>query len=310
MAGNPGMANVCRCMTILDSGKGRVSDGGPPEFFSPHVAQARRFYLNLTPPRSAPLAVVCGGREHCTSDYAIHRKSFPYLSIEFVAEGRGSLMLEGRRHELQSGSVFCYGPGVAHDISSDPSERLVKYFVDFSGTTAGTLLKQCGLRPGKALQVVAPAELQFLFDELVHNGLRATRFSPSICSKLLECLALKLAELSAPSEGLGSPAFLTYLKCRQHIQNHFERLRTLEQIARECHVNGAYLCRLFKRFDHQTPYQYLIRLKMNVAAERLHEPGALVKQVAEQCGFSDPFHFSRAFKSVFGLSPDAFRKLR
>jgi AraC-like DNA-binding protein len=36
----------------------------------------------------------------------------------------------------------------------------------------------------------------------------------------------------------------------------------------------------------------------------------LIKQVAEQTGFSDPFHFSRAFKSVFGLSPDAFRKLR
>jgi YesN/AraC family two-component response regulator len=33
-------------------------------------------------------------------------------------------------------------------------------------------------------------------------------------------------------------------------------------------------------------------------------------QVAERVGFSDPFHCSRAFKSVFGLSPDAFRRLR
>jgi AraC-like DNA-binding protein len=49
---------------------------------------------------------------------------------------------------------------------------------------------------------------------------------------------------------------------------------------------------------------------MNLAAERLRDPGSLVKQVAAALGFSDPFHFSRAFKSVFGLSPEAFRRLR
>jgi AraC-like DNA-binding protein len=67
---------------------------------------------------------------------------------------------------------------------------------------------------------------------------------------------------------------------------------------------------LFRRYDHQTPYQFLLRLKMNHAAERLQSPGTLVKQVAEETGFADPFHFSRMFKSVLGLSPDAFRGIR
>jgi AraC-like DNA-binding protein len=49
---------------------------------------------------------------------------------------------------------------------------------------------------------------------------------------------------------------------------------------------------------------------MNQAAELLHRPGALVKAVTGQIGLGDPFHFSRVFKSVFGLSPDAFRRLR
>jgi transcriptional regulator GlxA family with amidase domain len=49
---------------------------------------------------------------------------------------------------------------------------------------------------------------------------------------------------------------------------------------------------------------------MNLAAELLQQPAALVKQVAEETGFGDAFHFSRVFKTVFGLSPDAFRRLR
>ena len=51
-----------------------------------------------------------------------------------------------------------------------------------------------------------------------------------------------------------------------------------------------------------------MRRKMHLAAELLQQPDILVKQVAAQLGFADPFHFSRTFKRVFGLSPDAFRQ--
>ncbi len=49
---------------------------------------------------------------------------------------------------------------------------------------------------------------------------------------------------------------------------------------------------------------------MNHAAERLQQPGVLVKQAAEEVGFPDALHFSRVFRSVIGLSPAAFRRLR
>jgi AraC-like DNA-binding protein len=53
-----------------------------------------------------------------------------------------------------------------------------------------------------------------------------------------------------------------------------------------------------------------MRLKMNRSAEWLLQPGAMVKQVAERAGFADQFHFSRTFKSVFGLAPETFKRLR
>ena len=113
-----------------------------------------------------------------------------------------------------------------------------------------------------------------------------------------------------PWEARQTPAFSTYQRCRQHIATHFESLQSLEEIAAQCHVDRAYLCRLFRRYDNQTPYRFLLRLKMNLAAEKLLNPGVLVKQVAAELGFEDPFHFSRAFKNVIGLSPEAFRRVR
>jgi AraC-like DNA-binding protein len=274
------------------------------------VAEARRFYLDLNPPRQRRLSVICGGVEHCAPDYAIHRATFPFYSIEYVARGQGELKLKGRAHVLQPGLLFAYGPGVAHHITTDPHDLLVKYFVDFAGTAAIKLQRSCGLPPGQVAQVFPPNALAPLFDELMQIGMQFGRRGAVLCASLLECLALKIAVANAPLGGSATLAFTTYQQCRRHIEQHSLRLRTLEQIADECHANNAYLCRLFRRYDQQTPYQYLLRLKMNHAARRLQQPGVLVKQVAEEVGFADPFHFSRVFKSVLGLAPNTFRALR
>ncbi len=284
--------------------------GGAPAFFSPHVATARRFYLDLNPPRGQKLVVVCGGLEHCTTDYAIHRSNFPFYSIEYVARGIGELKLNRRDHALQPGRVFSYGPGVPQHITCDPGDPFVKYFVNFTGKHAARLLRSCGLPPGSVKQVFPPHVLALLFDELIESGLSGAHGDAELCVKLLECLTLRLAGTNAPVEENEGIAFATYQRCRRHIEQNFLRLRTLDEVGLECHANKAYLCRLFRAYDHQSPYQYLLRLKINHAAECLRNPGALVEQAAQQVGFADPFHFSRVFRNVLGVSPSAFRRLR
>lgn len=281
-----------------------------PDFFSVQVSSARRFYLNLQPPRGTKLAVVCGGVEQCAPDYEIRRETFPFYSIEYVARGEGNLTLARRKHDLKPGIIFAYGPGVRQHITSNPQNPMTKYFVDFAGTQSTQWIQRAGLAPGKVSQVFPPGEIQPLFDELIRSGQRTTRHTAELCSQLLECLGVKLQEARAPVKEAESAAFATYQSSRQFVQEHFRRLRTLEQIAKECHLDTAYLCRLFRRYDFQSPYLFLTRLKMNEAAGQLQQPGALVKNVAADLGFANPFHFSRVFKSVFGISPDEFRNLR
>lgn len=288
----------------------RITNRSQPDFFSPQVSAARRFYLDLNPPRTAALSVVCGGVEHCAPDYAIRRETFPFHSIEYVVHGEGRLQLGRRNFDIGPGSVFSYGPGISQSIVSNHSKPLVKYFVDFTGQSASKWLVASKLPIGHASRIFPPTEIQALFDELIRHGQRTTRHTPELCRRLLECLGLKLIEARAPLKETESLAFATYQQCRDHIQAHFRRLRSLQQIGADCHLDTAYICRLFRRFDDQTPYQFLMRLKMNAAAAQLAEPGALVKNVAADLGFANPFHFSRTFKSIFAVSPEIFRRLR
>jgi AraC-like DNA-binding protein len=186
----------------------------------------------------------------------------------------------------------------------------VKYFVDISGSMAEKLMGEAGLAPGQVMQITAPGDITHLFDELIRAGLRNTLRTPRICALVAEQLLLRMAELSVAPGAANTPAFSTYQRCREYLEAHALQLRTLGDIADGCNVDPAYLCRLFARFNDMSPYQLLLRLKMNHAAERLATSDAMIKEIAADLGYSDPFHFSRTFKRVHGIAPEQFARRR
>ena len=281
-----------------------------PEFFSDQVLEANRFYLDTHSRKRQPLKVVCGGCEHCRPGYRINRSDFPFFSIEFVARGKGVVVLRGSEYSLYAGRVFSYGPGIAHVITTDAADPLVKYFVDFIGPDSQNMLQKFGPNLGHVAQVASPEAILRIFEDLIKNGQTGSPYTSLLCTAILQQLILKTAETSIVEHTHTTTAFYTYQKSREIIRKYCLTLRSLDQIAEECRIDGAYLCRLFKRFDNQSPYQYLMRLKMNVAAQRLQSPNTSVKEVAFELGFGDPFHFSRAFKRIFGMPPSTFKSLR
>lgn len=208
------------------------------------------------------------------------------------------------------GMVFAYGPGVSHEIQNDPRRPLVKYFVDFVGPAVRRLLRAPAPAPGRIVQTSKPDEILPLFDELIRTGLGNGPFRERICALVAEQIILKIAGTAAPPGSAGTLAFETYQRCKGFIEARFMEVQTLGGVAEACRVDPAYLCRLFARFDHQSPYHYLTRLRMSHAAHRLQQAGVLVKEVAWELGFADPFHFSRTFGRVFGVSPRRFVQLQ
>lgn len=58
-----------------------------------------------------------------------------------------------------------------------------------------------------------------------------------------------------------------------------------------------------------SPYRYLLMRRLEFARERIHPERPLV-EVALEAGFADQAHFTRAFRSAFGLTPARYRALR
>jgi len=306
------MTDVNRKTTMNTGNTNKPMDsrtGSEPVFFSHQIAQARRFFLRLNGPWPEGINVVCGGSEHCSKDYHIKRDDFPYIAVEFVAGGEGTLVVNNKEHPLMTGAIFAYGPGVSYDMRCNPEKPLTKFFADFAGPDVVKQLVHPGPKPGEIVQTSAPEHISEIFKHLIGAGRRDTPFRERICRAIGEYLLLRIAESSAPLGAISAIPYETYQRCRQWIEKNFRQAKSLEQIAIECRVDESYMCRLFKRYAHQSPWQFVQRLKMRMAAQRLQSRDARVSDVANEFGFSDPFQFSRTFRRVYGVSPRTFMRL-
>jgi AraC-like DNA-binding protein len=77
---------------------------------------------------------------------------------------------------------------------------------------------------------------------------------------------------------------------------------TCKALASALFVSEAYLRREFKKEHHTGVGEYLRRIRMEKARELLLERRS-VSESALECGYSDVYQFSRAYKRYYGYSP-------
>ena len=69
------------------------------------------------------------------------------------------------------------------------------------------------------------------------------------------------------------------------------------------HLDTGYLGHLFRQETGMTIHQYITQVRVRNAENMLQSGGVKVYEAAEQCGFSDVYHFYRLFKCLRGFPP-------
>jgi AraC family transcriptional activator of mtrCDE len=82
-----------------------------------------------------------------------------------------------------------------------------------------------------------------------------------------------------------------------------------EAMARTVHMSRSNFYKHFVDASGQPPAQFLLELRMKIAARRLHG-GETVERAAEHVGYRSYAAFARAFKRIIGEQPGAFRRAR
>ena len=93
-----------------------------------------------------------------------------------------------------------------------------------------------------------------------------------------------------------------------YVHNHRQEMVTMNDMARLCHLSPSYFSRLFRRELGENFINYVNRIKVLWATERLRSSNDSVVQIAQELGYMDSSYFISVFKKFEGTTPLAYRQ--
>ncbi len=91
------------------------------------------------------------------------------------------------------------------------------------------------------------------------------------------------------------------------LETRFGEAIGVEEMAGEAGLSPSHFSRVFRSVIGETPYQFLMRYRIERAAEMLADPARPMIDIALACGFSDQPHLTRVFKQLRGQTPKQWR---
>lgn len=92
------------------------------------------------------------------------------------------------------------------------------------------------------------------------------------------------------------------------IVEHLGQDVSLNDLADVACLSTFHFARMFKNTTGLSPYQYLLKQRLEMAARKLQQQQNVL-DVALSCGYSNHSRFARAFRGMYGLSPKEYRSL-
>lgn len=93
----------------------------------------------------------------------------------------------------------------------------------------------------------------------------------------------------------------------QYIRENYSSA-TLSEASELLFISSSYLSRLFASEIKESFSRYLMRYRIAVAKEKMNNQQYKMYEIALSVGYSDLAHFSKAFKTIEGISPGKYRE--
>jgi AraC-like DNA-binding protein len=238
-------------------------------------------------------------------DYFIERNGFPFWTMEVIVGGHGFYREGKQMRRLRHGSVFIDGPRVSQHFGNEADRPFRKYFFVRGGAELPEVWHAIGLQPGRVLQLGDASSLVGILDKIVDEGQQSDVQTAQVVDGLESVVLALMARHQGSATGEKSASRVVYDLAMDILQREYKNLHALSDLSKRSGYSSEYLCRIFKKYHGESPYQVLLHRKMSAAWLLLRDGQLQVGAVGRELGYEDPLHFSRVFRKVMGCTPSS-----
>ena len=245
-----------------------------------------------------PIRDILIGRTFPSPEYHINLGTTKkYYIFEYVTEGRGDILFDGKRYEIKAGDAYIIDRNTVRNYRSDPDYPLDKIWVSFASDYIDSMLLAYGVKAG-----VYHVDLRRQFDEVI----RVATQEASVKDKVFG-IASTIHEMITEIARTSTREADKIAEIKNAILSMLYEKGSLDEIASRFFMSKSNLIRMFKKHTGQTPYKFLLDEKIRISKVLLRSTNMNVKTIADRLCFSDEHYFSFVFKEKVGVSPLKYR---
>ncbi|MBE6762025.1 MAG: helix-turn-helix transcriptional regulator [Ruminococcaceae bacterium] len=144
--------------------------------------------------------------------------------------------------------------------------------------------------------------------EIINENIRNDKFSPHLISNLIFHMLCMVKRTEAENNicELNNVAYREMHQIRLHIHKHCDEKLNLKSMAKATGYSVSHFCALYKKLFSTSPIDDLLNARLEMAKKLLTLRNHKISEIADLCGFSSIYHFSKFFKNKTGKNPSEY----
>ncbi len=241
----------------------------------------------------------------CKPAYGVARNVFASYLLIVMMTGSLSYETGHSRGIVRAGQALLLDCSVPHAYRA--MGKCSFTFVHFSGAQSRELFAEIEGKGGNVIRVQDVNLMHETIGEMLSQMREARHISEASASVMIYTLLMQLLSASGASGegGLGDPVVDQAIA---YIQGRLNGKLTVDEVAAAVGYSPSYFSRLFSRLTGMSPYQFIVKSRVEQAQQLLQTTRLTVQDVAFQTGFNSAANFCYTFRKMTGISPHEYRK--
>lgn len=263
------------------------------------------YYAPLPLPiEKLPVYTTSGGIAKWCQNCCFFRENSTTFALELVIDGEFSFVQNKKRYILHAGDIFLVQKN-ANSKMTATSRLATKYALLIDGYHLLSILNQTGLDKVDIIHLKDFDLVKKNFEELITLLEESSKVdtpawkNSALSYQILMILGAEIHNAEYPTELHNALDFM-YKNINYQLN--------IAELSHHCQVSPSTIHRLFKEYINDTPINYFIKLKIDIAINLLCTSNLPIKEISNQLGYSNSLYFSSAFKKLTNKSPNLYRK--
>ena len=258
------------------------------------------------------LTLASGAWIHAAGSFVLEKGEYPLNPHEqwvWLVVEKGSILLTWDQHELALSAGFtCFLPGGPKPCSITTEEQTRCLWIALEGPLSPMVVRKMGALLHMPLRQGALPSQIYLAEQIVQVIVRHSGTSDATYQMQHLMYGMIASHWGQP---VAMDAMLSHeiAKVVDTLRaNHYKDNFSLAEMAAISRMPMETFRKRFVAEVGMPPLSYVLHCKMERAKELLRDQNCTVRQAGTEVGMQDPYHFSKQFKHIVGISPSAFIK--